>query len=220
VGGTSNQATVTISVTPTRFWQNQTRNLDVNNDGQISPIDVLQIVNRLNSSGAGALPVPSPGFAPPPFYDVNGDGNITPADALVVINAINDGNTGAEGEGEAEGELFTAPANAEAQSFAVQVSPVFTEYRYVPLAQSARRSPQTNELNAATSWFESTHHQVDVAVADLADQESDSTDSTSADLNLIQGDAASCLDTIVADSTHYDSAVDQAFDALFGDIAE
>jgi len=53
---------------------------DVNDDGAISPIDVLQVVNYLNQ-GAN----PSDGR----YFDVSGDGQVSPLDALNVINHLN-----------------------------------------------------------------------------------------------------------------------------------
>jgi hypothetical protein len=77
-------------------WQNPANSLDVNNDGVISPLDVLTIINEINSVGSHTLPNPvTPGDQPPPYYDVNGDGSVTPLDALAVINYINSNLTAA-----------------------------------------------------------------------------------------------------------------------------
>ena len=66
----------------------------------MSPIDVLQIVNDLNtrrySNSNGQLPIPPPS-GPYPYLDVTGDNFATPIDALTVINFLN-----ANGEGEGE----------------------------------------------------------------------------------------------------------------------
>lgn len=61
---------------------NQDDPLDVNDDGEISPLDALLLVNYLNDPGGvggGEL-----------YLDVNGDGQATPLDALLVINGVND----------------------------------------------------------------------------------------------------------------------------------
>ena len=70
-------------------WQNLTNNLDVNNDGFITPLDALIIINDLNSLGPRLLP--NPPIPPDPVYfiDVNGDGFVTPLDALIIINYLN-----------------------------------------------------------------------------------------------------------------------------------
>jgi len=74
--------------------------LDVNNDGVISPIDALLVINQINSGKQTAhAAVSSTG----PYFDVNGDKSVTPIDALMVINYLNShpGSTGSGGEGEA-----------------------------------------------------------------------------------------------------------------------
>lgn len=75
---------------------NRDLGLDVNSDGEVSPIDVLLIINFLNSnSGAGS----TIGLAPREgiFRDANDDRFIAPNDALLVINHLNSRPAG-EGE--------------------------------------------------------------------------------------------------------------------------
>ncbi len=69
-------------------WQNADNPLDVNNDGFLMPVDVLLLVNYLNTSPNGYA-LPSAPATPPPFYDVNGDNYVTPSDILLVINELN-----------------------------------------------------------------------------------------------------------------------------------
>lgn len=66
-------------------WQNPLSQFDVNNDGFVSPIDVLIGVNRLNRH-EGDLGQHNQGD---PFYDTNGDREHSPADILWVVNEIN-----------------------------------------------------------------------------------------------------------------------------------
>ena len=70
--------------------------MDVNADGFVSAIDVLMVINHLNTVGSGDAPVGSP------YLDTSGDGFVSALDVLVVINAV---NTGGAGEGEAERAL-------------------------------------------------------------------------------------------------------------------
>ncbi|MCB9875897.1 MAG: tandem-95 repeat protein, partial [Planctomycetaceae bacterium] len=91
---TTVQITVNSGNSPTT-WHNSQNPFDVNNDGNVSAVDVLQIINDLNANGSRVLPVLS---GAPPFLDVNNDGSVTPIDALQVINRINSGSSG-EGEG-------------------------------------------------------------------------------------------------------------------------
>ncbi len=85
-------------------YYNAANPLDVTNDGYVSPIDALVIINLLNSGGGGNLGNAGGEGEPGKFYyDTNNDGRATPVDALRVINALS--NRGS-GEGEAS---FAAP---------------------------------------------------------------------------------------------------------------
>ncbi|MCO6458585.1 MAG: tandem-95 repeat protein [Pirellulaceae bacterium] len=100
-GTLSNVATVTLDVSDNPFpWQNTRLRYDVNDDGLVTAVDPLIVINRINSSGAGPLPVPSPGTSPPPYYDVVPDNFVAPSDVNAVINYI---NTFGSGEGESAG---------------------------------------------------------------------------------------------------------------------
>ncbi len=67
---------------------------DVNRDGRITPLDILQLINHLNSRS-------SVRFASDVVdnFDVNRDGRITPLDILLIINHLNAVHVGS-GEGE------------------------------------------------------------------------------------------------------------------------
>lgn len=86
--------------------------LDVNGDGFVSPIDVLQVINYLNSSAPRILDL-ADATGLPPFVDVNGDGLVSPQDVNIIITYLNS-RPRAGGEGEAsvglvgEGELAAA----------------------------------------------------------------------------------------------------------------
>ncbi len=66
---------------------NQQALLDANQDGVLSPLDALDIINNLNSHGTHAVALTQGN--PDIYLDTNLDGNITPIDALNVINALN-----------------------------------------------------------------------------------------------------------------------------------
>ena len=71
-------------------WHNAAQPTDVNGDTFVSPIDVLLIINRLNTLGSGTLPpVPTDSAAEVQFVDTNNDGVLSPLDVLLVINEIN-----------------------------------------------------------------------------------------------------------------------------------
>ncbi len=88
-------------------WRNTKNPFDVNDDGFVSPIDVLSIINDLNTFGSRVLTRPSANEQPPPFLDVSSDGFTSPIDVLLVINFLN--LVGA-GEGESSSE-FSAPTD-------------------------------------------------------------------------------------------------------------
>lgn len=89
---------LTISDTSGAFWHNDGNPNDVNDDGVISALDVLILINYINTRSTASLPtVPA---SPPPFYDVNADDLCTAMDVLLVINHIN-GQAVVDAEGEA-----------------------------------------------------------------------------------------------------------------------
>lgn len=87
-----------------RPWQNASNALDVDNNNGITPLDVLIVINRLNSVGPGALSPPVTAQLSPPFFDTSGDNEVTALDALRVINHL---NAAAAVAGEGEGPLPT-----------------------------------------------------------------------------------------------------------------
>lgn len=111
---------VTINANP---YQNQSNRLDVNGDGFVSPIDVLQLVNYVNTNGSSALPFP-PASSGPPYLDVNGDGFASVLDILQVINYINSQtNGGGSGEGEgASDDMWVSAASLAAPTVAAPQS--------------------------------------------------------------------------------------------------
>jgi predicted AlkP superfamily pyrophosphatase or phosphodiesterase/Ca2+-binding RTX toxin-like protein len=70
---------------------------DVNNDGMVTPVDALLLINQLNTSGTH--PLVGSAMIVGPFYDPSGDGTLSPVDVLAVINWLNS-QTGAAAEGE------------------------------------------------------------------------------------------------------------------------
>ena len=72
-------------------WCNARESHDVNDDGRVSPLDALAIINSLNAEGTRQLPSDSVGHTARLFYDVNRDGFISPRDALQVVNYLNSG---------------------------------------------------------------------------------------------------------------------------------
>ncbi len=90
----------------TSQWQNSTNRHDVSNDGMVSPLDALLIINDLNARRARTLT--GTNFLPPPFIDVNGDSAVSAIDALLVINFL---NAARGGGGEGEGQMSPPTSN-------------------------------------------------------------------------------------------------------------
>lgn len=95
-------------------FHNQGSPLDVDDSGQVTPLDALLILNSISQAGGGGV---ISQFSPTGYYwDVNGDGVISPLDALLVLNHINQNSSAtgispspADDEDEEEGESGLAP---------------------------------------------------------------------------------------------------------------
>ena len=70
-------------------WHNYTLPVDVNNDGVVSALDALIVINHLNQSGSHELSPTKPSGAM--WLDVNKDQWVSPADAIAIINHLNIG---------------------------------------------------------------------------------------------------------------------------------
>ena len=67
--------------------------MDVNNDGFVTAMDALILVNYLNQNGPQELGPEEPGEGELPQYiDVNNDGAVSPIDVLIIINHLNNAN--------------------------------------------------------------------------------------------------------------------------------
>ncbi|MFN9984832.1 MAG: dockerin type I domain-containing protein, partial [Pirellula sp.] len=68
-------------------WQNPLWKYDVDDDGTLSPLDVLVVINKINSAD------PNLDFNKPvgwnPYFDVDADRTLSPLDVLSLINRIN-----------------------------------------------------------------------------------------------------------------------------------
>jgi hypothetical protein len=123
-------------------WTNPVNNLDVNNDAMhaVSPIDVLLIINWLNSAGVRELPMLSRHVRPPAFLDSSADGFVSPIDALQIINFLN-----AASAGEAERGGVAEPG------------PWFLSLDPQRMPQVAQRSVDTGALDEVFAAWPATH---------------------------------------------------------------
>lgn len=118
------EAKRTIQVTDSDgSYHNAANPPDTNNDGFVSPLDALLVINYLNAVGPG----PVPGGSPPPFLDVNSDNFVSSIDALLVINALN-----TQGLGEAPNAV-AAPADQFERVWEEAVDRVFDQVPFEAL---------------------------------------------------------------------------------------
>jgi hypothetical protein len=84
----------TLRLIGPRDWTNPIDALDVDASGEVSPIDVLLVINELNdpqfATANVLIDAASLTTFPNRFLDVSADGFVTPLDALQVINFLND----------------------------------------------------------------------------------------------------------------------------------
>jgi len=96
----SNTATVTLEIDTVFPWYNSDQERDVNNDGVVTPLDALWIINTLNNLGSHQLTTNRAEGIAPPYLDVNRDGFASPADVIWIINHLNQQSGTGEGEEE------------------------------------------------------------------------------------------------------------------------
>lgn len=97
-----------VAVRVLSAFQNPRNRLDVDNDGDVSPLDVLQIINDIEANQFRDLPTNVGETVP--YIDTNGNSQVDPLDVLDVINFLNLG----AGES-AEGEQSSYAADLESQ---------------------------------------------------------------------------------------------------------
>lgn len=105
-----------VSVRVLSAYQNPNNRLDVDNDGDVSPLDALQIINDIEENKFRDLPTNVGETIP--YIDTNGNSKVDPLDVLDVINFLN------RGEGESsEGEQSNFAFDLESQ----KLEPAFGE---------------------------------------------------------------------------------------------
>nr|MCS5629380.1 dockerin type I domain-containing protein [Pirellulaceae bacterium] len=157
------------------LYQNPAQPLDVNADGNVSPIDALTVINSLNSEGTRSVLVLGDSSGDMGdylnshqyLYDTNGDFAITPIDVLSVINHLN-GSAGGEGEAVsfAADDFFLGYGQAELLAAAVD-APVVAAITStgVDVENTYSQEQYTTPLQANDAWSES----VDRVLSDMTD---------------------------------------------------
>ena len=128
-------------------WSNPRLPLDVDRDRQISPIDVLILLNEINKGGLRRL-LGSPDSAS--FYlDPDNDGFLAPLDVLVLVNWLNRSNGG--GSGESDWDQATANSfDAGAYEQQRNVDAYFAGYEEDTQPESIKRTRQKNTRRSAS----------------------------------------------------------------------
>ena len=157
------------------LYQNPAQPLDVNADGNVSPIDALTVINSLNSEGSRSVLVLGDSSGDMGeylnshqyLYDTNGDFAITPIDVLSVINHLN-GSAGGEGEAAsvAADDFFLGYGQAELATAAVD-APVVAAITStgVDVENTYAQEHYTTPLQVNDAWSES----VDRVLIDMTD---------------------------------------------------
>ena len=110
---------------------------DVNNDGVVTAIDALNIINRLSRGfGEGEAPLVSRYYT-----DVNGDNRLTAGDALRVINYLN-----TQSINRAQGEFVAPPSLSTGSSpeTGVDARPADTVFADLSASDPLRDAPVTD----------------------------------------------------------------------------
>lgn len=149
---------LTISANPYP-WHNTSEPRDVNRDGTIAPVDVLIVINELNSpkiSRIGSqLPLPyHPSLFP---LDVNADGAVTPIDALIVINYLNQAVTEREFSFVAErvqGLELQFETRHRENDVVAQIRPLAIATPRFGVIPTTQQTPSTSPINRSKAKVE------------------------------------------------------------------
>ena len=98
----------------TDLLQNEESPLDTNGNGSVDPLDVLSVINYINSKPTMVAPSRTSSPMKDGFVDVNGDNVVSPMDVLMIINGLNSGSGDSEKPLIAEDDIVekSLPANA------------------------------------------------------------------------------------------------------------
>jgi large repetitive protein len=156
--------------------RNQSLPSDVNNDGEVSPIDALQVINyvrrtSLRASGESTVGTSRGGL----FPDVNGDGQVTPLDALNVINHIRRGgrSSGRSSGESASGAVLASTGQLVAQTTSVAVFTPMKEVNSDSVFAQLSSADETLALSAGDSETSSAGRPLQIEIASEDDDEDD-----------------------------------------------
>ncbi len=180
---TSAAQTFNINVGPFSPWQNPIQADDANDDGIVSPLDALVIIDEINARGVHSLDLPAnPPSGPAIYFDVNGDGVVSPLDALLVIDDLNAQIS--QGQGTVA-EQARVPQAAASQATAGIAQPAAT-VAIVPLSAVAF----TLQTSATTTPAISTSVPNATALPGTSPSASKPSDAPAADTGAVSGSSS------------------------------
>ncbi len=138
---TTSVAIMLVDFTRAAPFNNPTNSNDVNGDGSTSAIDILFVINAINTRGSGSLPTSIPSATDMLGYiDVDGSGTVEPIDALLAINFLNS-SPSAEGE---------SPSASSVQDMAISALAFENAAAYSALAWETENSTQSRRRFASS----------------------------------------------------------------------
>ena len=175
---------------------------DVNDDGDVAPLDALLVIRDLNAFGARPLTPRQPGDL---YLDVVQDDLITPLDALWVINYLNHGGARGAGEGEAASAASPSQGGLDSSLQRLNASPTSSEMNAIATVAS---SPVRNVANASVS--SSTSSPVRTAAVDRV----------LAGANVVKGQVSSYRDLVSVSLANTNAVADDLANDLAIDVAK
>jgi subtilisin-like proprotein convertase family protein len=135
-GEWSNVANVTVSVESA--FHNRGMPLDVNADGRVDSLDVLVLVNDINSGGQRDLPSELPYTTP--YLDPNNDGALSSLDVLLVVNFLNSDSSFPEPEGEVNPPVGPLESESTMAVDVIAIDDYFRDFDSKEVSRRLRRS--------------------------------------------------------------------------------
>ena len=147
-------------------FHNKAMPADVNDDGVVTAIDALHIINRLSRGGGEGETVSASKY----YIDVNGDNRFTAGDALRVINQLSKMSATRAQSELVQSPSLPTPATSTDPSATAEADVVFADLSKGELLGDAPVAPSTHSASLSL-----------IAMSDSADNEEDDLLSTLAD---------------------------------------
>ncbi len=143
---------LTVSTVVTEGHTNPVNSLDVNNDGSVSPLDALIIINELNTNGSQVLVGSATGA---PYLDTSRDGHVSSLDVLLVINELNSRQPAGEGEGLTLANSLTVNGTLPSASSSLDAAMASLDSRRIAVIPGSTNRLDESTEDSADSFFAS-----------------------------------------------------------------